>query len=426
MARLWAEGVLSAIAALSLYASAAAETPRPLTAASPQRLAIPIAATRSGAGPAPSVECVVTFGPPTAVSALAFSPDGQTLAVGGHQEVLLWDLAAARLAKRIGAGQLAGPVRALAYLDDGRSLAVGEGTPDPSGAVKVFAVQTGQVTAALKEPAEAVYCLAVSPDGQFLAAAGADAKVHIWSAKDKKLAATINDHADWVLAAAFSPDGKLLATAGADKTLMIWEVGTWTRAAAYREAEALHGAAIKPDGTLLVAVGGPNEWAVRARRKDDPKRSRPTYTGGGMPLGITCVAKTERTYVPCSDKTVKVFQATGTTPVATLRGHADWVYAVAASPDGARLASGSADGTVRLWNAPDGRPLATLVQLAPRTDQWLIITAPGYLATSSAGALRWRAEGLATAPENLTVLLDSAESVQKILAGKEVAPPALK
>jgi hypothetical protein len=47
-------------------------------------------------------------------------------------------------------------------------------------------------------------------------------------------------------------------------------------------------------------------------------------------------------------------------PVATLRGHASWVISVAFSPDGTRLASGSRDHTVRLWDAATGECLKTL------------------------------------------------------------------
>jgi hypothetical protein len=45
---------------------------------------------------------------------------------------------------------------------------------------------------------------------------------------------------------------------------------------------------------------------------------------------------------------------------ATLRGHKGWVYSVAFAPDGKTLASGSTDGTVKLWEVGTGRELATL------------------------------------------------------------------
>src|SRR5207302_1677710 len=46
--------------------------------------------------------------------------------------------------------------------------------------------------------------------------------------------------------------------------------------------------------------------------------------------------------------------------LATLHGHTGGVRSVALSANGRLLASGSWDGTIRLWQAPEGRPLATL------------------------------------------------------------------
>ncbi|OHB86668.1 MAG: hypothetical protein A2V98_10945, partial [Planctomycetes bacterium RBG_16_64_12] len=105
-------------------------------------------------------------------------------------------------------------------------------------------------------------------------------------------------------------------------------------------------------------------------------------------------------------------------------GHGDWVYSVALSADAARLASASADGTVKLWSASENRLLATLIQLSPGTDEWLIITPEGYLATSL-DALEWKTTNLATPPEELTSLFQNPELVREAISGNQVAPPAL-
>jgi WD40 repeat protein len=44
----------------------------------------------------------------------------------------------------------------------------------------------------------------------------------------------------------------------------------------------------------------------------------------------------------------------------TLKGHTNWVPCVGFSPDGKRIASGSADRTIKIWDAGDGRELLTL------------------------------------------------------------------
>ena len=456
-------------------------------------LAIPIAIAPLHVKPAPSIECVVTAGPEIPISALAFTSDGKMLAVGGYQEVLIWDLANAKLLKRVGAAQITGLVHALTFLKDDRLLVVGEGTPHSSGAVRVFDIETDQQTLILQEPAEGgaltrpslsgdpvqppgpaalaedvIYALALSPDGKLLAAGGADNQVYVWSLPDNKLTAVIKEHSGWVLGVSFSPDGKLLATSSADKTVQVWQVGTWSSVAKMQQQDTVQGSVFSHDGRLLaVAVGGPNDKAIRIQRSDNARQTSVMYTGSARPLDIIWTPKPNRIYVSCSDKTVKVFDVAKRRLVGTFCGHADWVYAIALSPDGTRLASGSADGTVKLWsvnearaaspkgwtgsepaspawtgsNPPSaarakpwtgssppsaGRLLATLLQLSPRMDDWLIITEQGYLATSSTSALQWRITNLASRPDELTNLLQNPEAVGKVLAGEKVEPPPLR
>jgi WD40 repeat protein/Flp pilus assembly protein TadD len=60
------------------------------------------------------------------------------------------------------------------------------------------------------------------------------------------------------------------------------------------------------------------------------------------------------------DRTVRLWDAASGKELAVLRGHESGVRAMAFSPDGARLASGSWDNTVRLWDAASGKELAVL------------------------------------------------------------------
>ena len=234
--------------------------------ASPQKqpLVFPILVAPADNPQAPTLDCVVSFGPAVPMSALAFAPDGKMLAVGGYQEVLLWDLAGAKLAKRIGVGQISDFVHAVALGHDGPWLAVAEGTPYGPGTVKVFDVNSGQPVLAFPEPQDAVFAVAFSPDGTLLAAGGVDHIARVWNVDEQKLVGELKGHSDWVLDVRFSADGKFLVTSSADRTARVWEVGSWKLVAKLDQMESVNGACFGPGAELVAtAVAGPTDRTVR-------------------------------------------------------------------------------------------------------------------------------------------------------------------
>jgi len=409
-------------ASLGLCGSVGAQGPAPQR----QPLAFPILVAPPGNPKAPSLDCVVRFGPMVPVSALAFSPDGKTLAVGAYQEVLLWDLANAKLAKRIGVGQIGDFVRSVAFRAGGQWLAVAEGTPYGPGAVRVFDVASGQPVLAFQEPKDAVFALAFSPDGKLLAAGGVDNVARVWSVDENKLAGELKGHSDWILGVSFSADGKFLATSGADRSAQVWEVGTWKQVAKLDQMEPVNGVAFGPNAELVAAaVSGPTDRMIRLRRRDNSQLARAIDIGVPGPLGVVWAPAGNRMYVPLTDKTVRVYDPNSGGHVATLTGHTDWVYAVALTPDGAMLASASADGTAKLWHTGENRLLATLVQVTPRTEDWLIVASPGYLAASSLAAVQWRAANITTPADKIPGVLQNPDLVKKAIVGEKLPPPVI-
>jgi WD40 repeat protein len=382
-----------------------------------QPLAIPVtvAAPRT-------IECVVTAGPITPISDVVFSPDGKLLAAMGHQEVVLWDLENAKLLRRIASGATGG---ALAFLKDGRQLAIGSGVPCGPGGIRLVDIETGQPTHVFEGPKDIVYSIAVSPDGNLLAAGGADRIVRVWNTENKQLVKTLDQHTGWVLCVAFSRDGKLLVTAGADNMSRVWKLENWEMVAELPDSDAVLGAAMGADGiTIATVVGGQNQRGLRFRRTDNRRSIRSYPTGVVVPLDVSWSTK-NMLYVPCSNGAVRVYDNNGGLR-ATLAGHTDWVYSVALSADETKLASTSADGTVKLWNTADNKLIATLVQISPSSDEWLILTADGYVAASSPTAIQWKTANVEMPPADLAALLQKPELVRDAIALKKITPPAVK
>ncbi|CUA72617.1 putative WD repeat-containing protein all2124 [Nostoc sp, PCC 7120] [Rhizoctonia solani] len=88
-----------------------------------------------------------------------------------------------------------------------------------------------------------------------------------------------------------------------------------------------------------------------------------TWNLGSRVLSIAFSPDGARVAAGCKDHTVRILNAHDGTPLLDpLQGHTDWVRSVAFSPDGKLVASGSRDHTVRVWNAYTGAPVAGPLQ----------------------------------------------------------------
>ena len=176
------------------------------------------------------------------VISLAFSPDGQRLALGNSGGTIqLWDL---RLAKvRATLTGHTSPVWSVAYSPDGKALASGSGatirlaTPDGkiagSGSggptIKLWDARTGKERATLRGHTNPVSAVAFSPDGQTLASGSHDQTVKLWDVRAAKERVTLRGHPEVVRMVAYSPDGRTLASGSADGTIKLWDVPTAPR-----------------------------------------------------------------------------------------------------------------------------------------------------------------------------------------------------
>ena len=283
------------------------------------------------------------------VQALAFSPDNKMLAVGTYQRVLLCDPATRSVTMTWNGHPDA--VRALAFSPDGKWLAAGGGTSGAVGQVRLWSVAAGRPGRVFGNQADAVSALAFSPDGKRLATASSDKTVQIWDTATVRPLQTLRDHADAVLGVAFSPDGKFLASCGGDKSVKIWDTTTWRRLYTIGAHEdAVTSVAFSPDGKLLVTSSADRAakvWNFGA------ESSSPARTLGGHSQGVLSVALSsdgQFAVTASADKTVKLWNVGNGANTSTLSEPKDWVYAVRFSPEGKRVAAGTWDGAVILWN----------------------------------------------------------------------------
>jgi hypothetical protein len=260
--------------------------------------------------------------------AVAYSPDGATLAVGTYRQVLIYDADGTRRATWTVSNDA---VRAVAFSPDGKLLAIGTGVPGAGGQVKLLDAATGTLVRAWSGHTDTVESVAFA--GERLLSAADDETVRLTETATGKAVGTLTEHIGRCLAVAvpskLSDDtgGALFATAGADKMLKIWDADLRRVVVNFDQCQGtVWSVAATPQPGRFVA--GADDGSVRLfgiYREKPPEKPDPTQPlprGGYVALNLT-------------------------------GGHEGPVYAVAASE--ASLFSGGADGKIAIWNYGGGR-----------------------------------------------------------------------
>lgn len=165
------------------------------------------------------------------LTSLAYSPDGAIIAAG-HWDgyIFLWDADSGELIQTIEPETRFCNAVGLAFSIDGQLLAVGGTRQERDDVVKVFNVPDGTLVWVLEEYSRSgsmTAPVAFSPDGTLLAA-GAEDGIFIWSLPDLEFYAFIEigdlDASDWVTDLAFSPDSQYLLAGYWDNYALLWQV----------------------------------------------------------------------------------------------------------------------------------------------------------------------------------------------------------
>jgi WD40 repeat protein len=304
-------------------------------------------ATRAGSRPP---ERLVLPSEAGVVEAVAFSPDGMTLAVGTRGlgvgrtpgTVTLWDLA--RGSKRATLWRPSVGVRSLAYAPKSTLLAVGQGLASSWGAVTFWDTATGAEWPAQSQTLGNVWALGFSPDGQALFTGSGNIKqageIRRWDTHTGAPRVTRTEQEDYIRALAVAPDGKTVAVARGDGWLALWDEDLQQpRLVLHAHAQRIFAVAFSPDGDTLATAS--------------------------------------------RDGTVKLWEVRTGQQRALLQGHAQTVTSVAFAPDNQVLATGSGDGTVKLWDPHTGQERMTL--LGEAGPIWAVAFAPDSGALAAGG-----------------------------------------
>jgi WD40 repeat protein len=284
------------------------------------------------------------------IASLAWSPDGQILALAGFHEVRL--VTAAGQSLRSLPGELE-QVRAVAFSRDGKLLAAAGGLPAQRGEVKIWDVAQGKELLTIKGHTDCIYAVAFSPDGKTLATASYDKLIYLWDTTTGEKRKTLKDHIDAVYALAFTPDGRRLLSASADRGVKVWDAETGERL--YTMSEASDGLnAVAVDATGHVAAAGGIDKSIRVWELGEKagKLRSSLIAHEDAILQIAFSPDGKLLVSTAADRTIKVFNAADLSEVRTYAKQPDWVLSLAFAPDGKHFACGRFDGSLEIYDTP--------------------------------------------------------------------------
>jgi WD40 repeat protein len=315
------------------------------------------------------------------VWSVAFHPEGRHLASGGADRVVrIWDL---ETGKEVRALRCSGPVFGVVYSPDGQRIAAGES--GGNGRIKVWDARTGVLEQELQGHKNSIFGLSFRPDGKRLASASTDQTAKVWDVEKGQLLFTLVGHTDYVRSIAYSPDGKCLATGSSDNSIKFWDADQGGEALATLQGHTqwVSSVVFSPDGKYLASGSWDRTvrlWDVKTRQE-----AQTIVKTGGLNLSLafspdgTLLAKGDGTLVAKGDDSesgVLLLDVRTNKVSRVFAKNCEVIHGVAFSKDGRRLAAGSHDGSVRVWDVATGDLLQTpaghygaITQLAGSSDQ---------------------------------------------------------
>lgn len=320
-----------------------------------------------------------------AVTSVAFSPDGKTVAAACRSEVVLIDPAGERPPKRLATeSDLLSHVE---FSSDGALLAAVGGSPAHYGEARFFNPGDGSVISSRRVSHDTLFRGAFAPDNKAIAVGGADGAAHVIPVDPKTETRSFDLHSDWVMDVAYTPDGKMLITGGRDKTTKVCSVETGellrsvddsaemisSVAADSQFAIGAGKARIPISYELKIALSGVEVSGAGNGARPVSKRNQYAKNLEAQPGEIFDMATSgDRKLVAIAGAygDVRVYNIADRKRTALIGNVPAPIYSVALNSDGTRLAIGSKSGEVQIYELPSGKQLKSLVPvpLAPPAE----------------------------------------------------------
>jgi WD40 repeat protein len=278
---------------------------------------------------------------------VAFSPDGETILIAcADGTAMLWKTASGGHNTIVLPKTSEKGLRRGVFSPNGELIVLsGEG-----GTFTVWDAKECKLLRSVIAHEGRICALAFTPDGKKLFTGSTKGPtLKSWDPYTGEAISEIPAHESQVTRISFSSDGHLLASGGGeDGVCSVWDTSTWEKRFSVTASSAeLKGVSLTPDGSIL-ATGGA-EGVVRLWDTHDGRLIR-TFAIDDEIFGVEFVPDGKTLAVFDINDSISLWDAATGELRHKYLAHWSWITSMAVSPNGSRLATGSVDGTVKLWD----------------------------------------------------------------------------
>ncbi len=295
-----------------------------------------------------------------AVTALASSPWAPVFAVAGQKQIALYNSDTLDLLGILPFPE--GVPYILKFSRNGSLLLAGGGKGARSGRVVVWNVTTGERVFEVGDETDAVLAADISSDQTQIALGGPSRVIRVYSTRDGKLLREIRKHTDWVTALEFSPDAVFLASGDRSGGLYVWEAFTGREYLTLRNHTAyITCLSWRIDSNMLASAS--EDTTIRLWEMENGGNIKGWGAHGGGALSVQ-FGKDGRLISCGRDRVAKLWKPDGAIE-RQFEALPDLALRVAFAHDEKRVIAGDWSGSVRVWNAADGKAIGTLSSNPP-------------------------------------------------------------
>lgn len=311
---------------------------------------------------------------PAIISALAYSPDGELLAISGYHETLLCKSDGSEVVARLLGDSPR--IDSLTFSKDGKMLAVSGGAPSVFGEVQIWDVSKRSLIRASRLAPDSIYGISFSPDGDRIACGGADKSVRLIQVSDGKELFKFDNHSDWVFGTTFTVDGKRVLSGSRDRAMKLINAAN---------AQFIDDVNKLLENILcisrhpkedIIAYGG-DMGGVRAYRMQENQGRTAANNDVNLvreferqpgPIHAICYSPDGANLaVAGAFDEIRIYKTSDGSRAGTAKGFNGATFALSPHPTQPLLAAGGFDGKIRIFSLPGGAETKSFVPFPLKT-----------------------------------------------------------